>query len=312
MSRCIRNTVAMILTALAVGLGSAAGGEDTIKIGYTDPLSGPFALVGQQLLQQAQYAVDYINAKGGALGRKFELVAYDNKSQPSEELIALKSITDQRMPFVFQTAGSNVAAALIDAVEKHNARNPDNRVLYINNGARATDLTNEKCSFWHFRFDVNTQQLALMMVRGLPPDIKQVYLLNQDYLFGQSMQRDIRQFLGQFRADIQLVGDELIPLGKIKDFSPYVTKINASGAQALVTGNWGPDLTSVDQSRYGCRASRQMAHDDCEYRRHAYSDRTKRGRPCPNDAGVQRKRGRRAGRSGAEGVGRAIPRHARF
>jgi branched-chain amino acid transport system substrate-binding protein len=233
----------MILTALAVGLGSAAGGEDTIKIGYTDPLSGPFALVGQQLLQQAQYAVDYINAKGGALGRKFELVAYDNKSQPSEELIALKSITDQRMPFVFQTAGSNVAAALIDAVEKHNARNPDNRVLYINNGARATDLTNEKCSFWHFRFDVNTQQLALMMVRGLPPDIKQVYLLNQDYLFGQSMQRDIRQFLGQFRADIQLVGDELIPLGKIKDFSPYVTKINASGAQALVTGNWGPDLT---------------------------------------------------------------------
>jgi branched-chain amino acid transport system substrate-binding protein len=243
MSRCIRNTVAMILTALAVGLGSAAGGEDTIKIGYTDPLSGPFALVGQQLLQQAQYAVDYINAKGGALGRKFELVAYDNKSQPSEELIALKSITDQRMPFVFQTAGSNVAAALIDAVEKHNARNPDNRVLYINNGARATDLTNEKCSFWHFRFDVNTQQLALMMVRGLPPDIKQVYLLNQDYLFGQSMQRDIRQFLGQFRADIQLVGDELIPLGKIKDFSPYVTKINASGAQALVTGNWGPDLT---------------------------------------------------------------------
>src|SRR5215471_12809035 len=108
MSRRIWNTVATILTALAVGLGSAARGEDTIKIGYTDPLSGPFAVVGQQLLQQAQYAVDYINEKGGALGRKFELVAYDNKSQPSEELIALKSITDQRMPFVFQTAGSNI------------------------------------------------------------------------------------------------------------------------------------------------------------------------------------------------------------
>ena len=243
MSRRIWNTVATILTALAVGLGSAARGEDTIKIGYTDPLSGPFAVVGQQLLQQAQYAVDYINEKGGALGRKFELVAYDNKSQPSEELIALKSITDQRMPFVFQTAGSNIGAALIDAVEKHNVRNPDNRVLYINNGARANDLTNEKCSFWHFRFDVNTEQLALMMVRGLSPDIKQAYLLNQDYLFGQSMQRDLRHFLGQFRPDIQLVGDELIPLGKVKDFSGYVSKINASGAQALVTGNWGPDLT---------------------------------------------------------------------
>ena len=56
MSRRIWNTVATILTALAVGLGSAARGEDTIKIGYTDPLSGPFAVVGQQLLQQAQYA----------------------------------------------------------------------------------------------------------------------------------------------------------------------------------------------------------------------------------------------------------------
>jgi branched-chain amino acid transport system substrate-binding protein len=228
MSSRILNTVATMLVALA--LGSAARAEETIKIGYTDPLSGPFAVVGQQLLQQAQYALDYVNGKGGALGRKFEFVVYDNKSQPAEELIALKSITDQRIPFVLQIAGSNIGAALLDGVEKHNARNPDNRILYLNNGARATELTSEKCSFWQFRFDVNVEQLALMLVRALPAEIKKVYLLNQDYLYGQSVQRDASRFLAQYRPDIEIVGNELIPLGKVKDFSPYVSKIKAGGA----------------------------------------------------------------------------------
>lgn len=241
MSRRLWTCVAATVVALA--LGSTARAQDTIKIGYTDPLSGPFATVAQQVLQQAQYALDYINAKGGALGRKFELVTFDNKSQPAEELIALKSITDQRIPFVVQTAGSNIAAALIDGVNKHNERNPDNRILYLNAGALATDLTNDKCSFWHFRFPFNAEQIALMKVRALPPDTKRVYLLNQDYIFGQSLQRDIGRFLAQYRPDIEVAGNELIPLGKVKDFSPYVGKIRASGAQAVITANWGPDLT---------------------------------------------------------------------
>jgi len=80
------------------------------------------------------------------------------------------------------------------------------------------------------------------MVRALPKDVTKVYLINQDYLFGQSVQRDVKAFLAKLRPDVQVVGDELIPLGKIKDFSPYVTKIKASGAQALLTGNWGPDM----------------------------------------------------------------------
>ena len=98
----------------------SAQAAETIKIAYTDPLSGPFAQVGDQNLAQMQYIIDYINSKGGALGRKFELVSFDNKSQPSEALIALKTITDQNIPIVMQCSGSNIAAALIDAVEKHN------------------------------------------------------------------------------------------------------------------------------------------------------------------------------------------------
>ena len=239
-----RRVIMVLGLALAACLSAlSARAEDTIKIAYTDPFSGPFAQVGQQNLQQMQYIVDYINAHGGALGRKFELVSFDNKSQPSEELIALKSITDQNIPIVMQCSGSNIAAALIDGIEKNNARNPDRRVVYINCGAVATELTNEKCSFWHFRFDANAEQKAEIAVRALQPDEKKIYLLNQDYLFGQSMQRDSKRFLEQLRPDATVVGNELIPLGKVKDFSPYISKIKASGAQALITGNWGPDMT---------------------------------------------------------------------
>jgi branched-chain amino acid transport system substrate-binding protein len=231
------------LLALVVALTGSAHAQGTIKIMYTDPLSGPFAQVGDQNLQQFKYIIDYINGRGGALGRKFELVSFDNKSQPSEALLALKSATDQNIPVIMQCSGSNIAAALIEGVDKHNERNPTNRIVYVNCGAVATELTNEKCSFWHFRMDAHVGMKAETMVRALPKDVTKVYLLNQDYLFGQSVQRDVKTYLTKLRPDVKVVGDELIPLGKVKDFSPYVTKIKASGAQALLTGNWGPDMT---------------------------------------------------------------------
>ena len=238
-------------TLLALGFALTTGtvyAQGTIKVMYTDPLSGPFAQVGDQNLQQFKYIIDYINGRGGALGRKFELVSFDNKSQPSEALLALKSATDQNIPVIMQCSGSNIAAALIEGVDKHNERNPTNRIVYVNCGAVATELTNEKCSYWHFRMDAHVGMKAETMVRALPKDVTKVYLLNQDYLFGQSVQRDVKTFLTKLRPDVKVVGDELIPLGKVKDFSPYVTKVKASGAQALITGNWGPDMTLLIKS----------------------------------------------------------------
>ena len=234
------STLVALAFTLTTGTASAQG---TIKIMYTDPLSGPFAQVGDQNLQQFKYIIDYINGRGGALGRKFELVSFDNKSQPSEALLALKSATDQNIPVIMQCSGSNIAAALIEGVDKHNERNPSNRIVYVNCGAVATELTNEKCSYWHFRMDAHVGMKAETMVRALPKDVTKVYLLNQDYLFGQSVQRDVKSILTKLRPDVKVVGDELIPLGKVKDFSPYITKVKASGAQALLTGNWGPDMT---------------------------------------------------------------------
>jgi len=239
----LKRTVSTVLALVFSLTTGAAYAQGTIKIMYTDPLSGPFAQVGDQNLQQFKYIIDYINGRGGAIGRKFELVSFDNKSQPSEALLALKAATDQNIPVIMQCSGSNIAAALIEGVDKHNERNPNNRIVYINCGAVATELTNEKCSYWHFRMDAHVGMKAETMVRALPKDVTKVYLLNQDYLFGQSVQRDVKTFLAKLRPDVKVVGDELIPLGKVKDFSPYITKIKASGAQALLTGNWGPDMT---------------------------------------------------------------------
>ena len=243
MRKIFRAAAAAVAVGAAVfSLQVSAQTQPTIKLVYTDPLSGPFAQVGDANLKQWQYVISYINATGGALGRKFELIPFDSKTQPAEALLALKAATDMNAPFLVHCSGSNIAAALIEAVNKHNARNPDNRILYINCGAVANELTNEQCSFWHFRFDLNVGQKIETLVRALPKDIKKVYLLNQDYLFGQSVQRDVKTYVQKLRPDVQIVGDELIPLGKIKDFSPYITKIKAAGAQALITGNWGPDV----------------------------------------------------------------------
>jgi branched-chain amino acid transport system substrate-binding protein len=220
----------------------ARAADDTIKIGYIDPFSGAFASGGDASLKMFQFIIDRVNAKGGALGRKFELVTFDDKQQPAEALIALKSITDQNIPFVMSCVGSNIGAALIDAVNKHNARNPDNRVLQLNCGQLASELTNDNCSFWHFRFIGSVEMRAVARIKSLPQSVKKVYLLNQDYLFGQSIEKDTKRFLAQYRPDIEIAADEFIPLMQIKDFAPYVTKIKASGAQSLLTGNYGPDL----------------------------------------------------------------------
>src|ERR1700742_1496823 len=216
--------------------------EDTIKIAYTDPFSGPFASGGDEFLKNFQFIIARKNAMGGALGRKFELVPFDDKLQPAEALIALKSMTDQNIPFVMQCTGSNVGSALIDAVSKHNARNPDNRIIYLNCGALATELTNEHCDFWHFRFAGSVDMRAAARIKSLPPDLKKVYLLNQDYLFGQSIQHDTKKWLAKLRPDNEIVGDELMPFGKVQDFAPYVSKIKGSGAQSGLTGNYNRDL----------------------------------------------------------------------
>jgi branched-chain amino acid transport system substrate-binding protein len=236
---------ALFAAAIALPmLGSAAMAQDTVKLGYIDPLSGGGASVGEGGLKTFQYLADELNAKGGILGKKVEIVPLDNKTNPQESLIQAQKAIDAGVRFVTQGNGSAVAGALSDFLTKYNERNPGKEVLYFNYAAVDPVLTNEKCSFWHYRWDANSdiKMEALTSYMKDQPSIKKVYLINQDYSFGQSVRTAAKAMLAKKRPDIQIVGDELHPLLKITDFAPYIAKIKASGADTVVTGNWGQDI----------------------------------------------------------------------
>jgi len=225
---------------------------DVVKIGFIDPLSGPFASTGTNGLAQYQFAVEeLVNKKGGILGGvKFEIVPYDNKISPKESLVQLKRALGEDVHYIVQGNGSGPANALTDAIKKNNRRNPDNRVLFLNYSAVDPALTNEKCSYWHFRFDANADMKMNAMTDVIKnnADIKKVYLIGQDYSFGKAVAKAAVTFLKQKRPDIMIVGNELHPIGKVKDFTPYATKIRASGADAVITGNWGADMVGLGKA----------------------------------------------------------------
>lgn len=246
MSKLFFAALALILSSGAHG---AANKAEPIKIGMIDGLSGPFANAGEAVVRNLQLAIDRVNERGGVHlpsgKRLLALSTFDNKQGVEESLIALKHLTDQRIRFVVQGNSSAVAGALIDAIDKHNARVPDNRVLFLNYSAVDPALTNEKCSYWHFRFDAHADMRMHALTNVIRDDIhaKRIYLIGQDYSFGRQVAKVARAQLAAKRADIEIVGDELHPIGKVKDFTPYVAKIKASGADAVITGNWGNDLT---------------------------------------------------------------------
>jgi len=227
-----------------------------IKLALIETLSGPFANTGEAVFRNLLWAVERVNARGGVRlrdgsgARLLSLQRHDNKGQNEEALSVLKAAIDNGAAYVLQGNSSSTAAALLDAINKHNEREPARRVLFLNYSAVDPVLTNEKCSFWHFRFDAHAdmRMAALMAVLKDDLGLRSVYILGQDYSFGQAVARDARRQLGLLRPDVQIVGDELHPMGRVKDFSPYIAKIKASGAQAVITGNFGNDLTLLVKS----------------------------------------------------------------
>jgi branched-chain amino acid transport system substrate-binding protein len=231
--------------ALATGLAAVpALADDTIKVAFIDPLSGGGASVGEVGLKTFRYLAEEINAAGGVNGKTVEIVGLDNKANPQESLIQAQKAADQGIRIITQGNSSAVAAALSDWVTKYNDRNPGKEVVYLNYAAVDPALTNAKCSYWHFRWDANSdiKMAALTTFMKDRPNIKKVYLINQDYSFGQAVRTEARAMLKEKRPDIEIVGDEVHPLLKVTDFSPYVAKIKASGADSVVTGNWGQDF----------------------------------------------------------------------
>ena len=253
--------VAVFPAGAQVASASAPVAAAPIGIAMIEGLSGPFANTGEAVIRNLAWALERVNQRGGVrVGgamRPLVLERYDSKGQAEEALSALRAAIDDGARVVVQGNSSAVAAALIDAINKHNEREPQRRVVFLNYSAVDPILTNEKCSFWHFRFDAHADMRMTALMRVLKDDraVESVYLIGQDYSFGQAVLREARRQLAAQRPDVKVVGEELHPLGRVRDFLPYATKLKASGAQAVITGNWGNDLTLL------VRAAREVGYE---------------------------------------------------
>jgi branched-chain amino acid transport system substrate-binding protein len=242
-----RRTFAHALSAVALCL--AAGGAwaqkgETVRIAWIDALTGMTAATGQNQLRGFQFMAESFN-KSNPAGVKFEIVSFDNKLSPQETVSALQAAIDQGIRYVLQGTGTGPATAIIDFLNKYNERNPGKEVVFLNYAAVDPDLTNSKCSYWHFRLDADTSMKmeALTTFMKDQADIKKVYLINQNYAHGHQVSKFAKENLARKRPDIQIVGDDLTPLAQTRDFAPYIAKIKASGADTVLTGNWSSDLT---------------------------------------------------------------------
>jgi branched-chain amino acid transport system substrate-binding protein len=244
-----RRAALTMVVAATLPAARAQGADAPLRIAMIEGLSGPFGNTGEAVFRNLLWAAERVNQRGGvklgAVARKIEIVRFDSEGNTEKALSLLRSATDQGIGFIAQGNSSATAAALIEALDKHNERSPDRRALLLNYSAVDPILTNERCSPWHFRFDAHADMrlAALMDVLRADTSLKKIYLIGQDYSFGQHVQKQARAMLAAKRPDIEIVGDELHPLGRIKDFLPYAAKIQASGAQAVLTGNFGNDLT---------------------------------------------------------------------
>lgn len=231
--------------ALVCAQGAFAQSGETVKLVRIDPLTGLLGPVGVNQDKSYKFFAEKFSGAGNPAGVKFEFTTIDNKLSPTESLNALKAAIDQGARYIIQGNGSSVALALSDAVTKYNERNPGKEVLYLNDAAVDPDLTNGKCSYWHFRFDADTSMKIEAMTSFMKDqkDIQKVYILGQNYSHGVQVAKFAKENLARKRPDIQIVGEDLHPLAQVRDFAPYIAKIKASGADTVITGNWGSDLS---------------------------------------------------------------------
>ena len=250
LSTSILKTFILLLGCVGISFSSLA--QEPVRIAFMDPLSGSFSSIGNSGLKQLQFAADYLfNERGGILGgRMIEIVPLDNKQSPAETQLQFRRALSEEIRIIFQGNSSAVAIALNSAITKHNRRNPGQEVLQINYSAVDPVLTEDKCSFWHFRFDAHAVMKLNVLTDfiAMDEDIKKLYIIGQDYSFGHVVAETSIELMQQKRPDIEIVGSEFHPIGQVKDFTPYVTKIVASGADAVITGNFGADMVSLAKS----------------------------------------------------------------
>ncbi|MGH8113192.1 MAG: branched-chain amino acid ABC transporter substrate-binding protein [Rhodanobacteraceae bacterium] len=235
---------ALVLASSVAGAATTAD-KAPLRIAWIDPLSGPMANLGELEVAEFKYIAEQINEAGGMDGHPVEIVPLDNKLSVQETLVQFQSAMDKGIRYILNGNGDPFAAAVINATNQHNQRDPKDRVVYLNYAAIGPQFVNSDCSFWQFLFDANTDMKMNILTKYVAKqkNIRKVFLIDQNYGFGHRVASDAMKDLKKVDPSVKIVGDVFTPLAKTKDFTPYVTQIKASGADAVITGNWGSDLT---------------------------------------------------------------------
>ena len=207
-----------LLAAAAVGLPAAASAADTIKVGFPIPLSGFAAVYGAPILKGAQMAVDEINAKGGVLGRKLELLVRDSKANADEAVrVSRELIIKDNVDFLVGTLTSAEAPA-VSTVAK------ENKIVFIAPASETMMLTDAAHIHpYVFRIATNTdiEGLAGATEMARWKDVKTVATISPDYAYGRDVEKAFIAALKKLRPDITIV-DQQWPKLSEPDFTAFI------------------------------------------------------------------------------------------
>lgn len=224
----------------------AAAAESTIKIGFPIPLSGPAAVYGAPITKGAEMAVQEINAKGGVLGRKLELVERDSKASADEAVrLARELIIKDNVDFLVGTLTSAEAPA-VSTIAK------ENKIVFIAPSAKTVQLTSAKNLHpYIFRLSSNTDidGSSGAAVIAEWKDVKRVATIAPDYAYGHDAVSAFLAYIKKARPDIEIVDQQWPKLGQ-SDFTPFITAQMAKQPDAIFCDVFGGDfVTLVKQAK---------------------------------------------------------------
>ncbi len=216
----------------------SALGEEPVKIGLDNPLTGTYAALGKNELIGAKLALEHINAKGGILGRKAELLVEDLTSGDAGTAVqkARKLIDRDKVNFLVGNINSALAQAIANvAYEK--------KVFHVVPGGHTDSVTGSNCHWNVFRI-CNTTQMEANAVAGtlIKTAGKKWYYLTPDYAFGHTLQAGLEKAAAKLGGT--KVGGDLTPLGTT-DFSSYLIKAQAAKPDVIIFLQAGDDAVNA-------------------------------------------------------------------
>jgi branched-chain amino acid transport system substrate-binding protein len=219
----------------------AAAAADPIKIGFPMPLSGPTAVYGVPISKGAEMAVADINAKGGVLGRKLELIPRDSKANADEAVrLAREMIIKDNVDFLSGTLTSAEAPA-VSTIAK------ENKVVFVAPTAKTMLLTApQNLHPYVFRIASNTliegRTGATLMAKW--QDVKKVATIAPDYAYGRDAVSAFIEYIKKLRPDIEIVDQQWPKLGE-PDFTAFITAQMSKKPDAVFCDVFGGDFASL-------------------------------------------------------------------